>query len=195
MKESDKGPVEILCKEIGFRFDRQMETPNLLIAFVSMLVVEVGKIYDWQKHIAEIPGVTSKPPSDDAGEVLSRTCEMLNELGRDALILHAAEVHAFIHQVEGPEDGPCDHLIDMLSSCVSAIRFGLEEPCHSRHAAAAASHIWRKKYGVTLEDDCTPAWQQDWACRQLQNAILRLALSATEEGVAIAYGPLVKGSK
>jgi len=53
-----------------------------------------------------------------------------------------------------------------------------KQPCHSRHAAEASNHIWKHKYGVTLFDDCTPAWQKDWARRQFQDAILRLALIA-----------------
>jgi len=175
--EREQGPVEILCKEIDFRFDRHMETEDIFVAFVGGLVHEVGHIRGWQQSIANIPGVTKEPPSADSGEVLGRVCEMLAERGRDALILRAAQVHDFIHQVEGPDDGPCDHLIDMLSSCVSAIRFGLEQPCHSRHAAEAANHVWKHKYGVTLFDDCTPAWQKDWARRMLQDAILRLAVS------------------
>ena len=101
---------------------------------------------------------------------------MLALKNRQALIDGAAEVHSFIHEVEGSEDGPCDHLIDMLSSCVSAIRFGLEKPCHSRHAAAAASHIWKHLYGVSLFDSFTPEWEKDWARAQLQEAILRRAI-------------------
>lgn len=194
MKEREKGPIEILCKEIGFRFDRSMETEAIFVSFVTGLIREVDQIRGWRKRIAEIPGVLEEPPSAVSGEVLARAYEMLNAVGRDAKIAEAAKVHSYIHEVEGPEDGPCDHLIDMLSSCVSAIRFGLEQPCRSRHAAEASNHIWRKKYGVTLEDDCTPAWQKEWACRQLQNAILRVALSVTAEGVAVADGPLEKPS-
>lgn len=175
--EREKGPVEILCKEIDFRFDRQMESQALFVSFVSGLVREVDEMREWRKRIADIPGVLEESPSDDSGEVLLRACEMLAVRGREALIAEAANIHHFISQVEGPEDGPCDHLIDMVSSCVSAIRFGLETPCHSRHAAEAANHIWRKKYGVRLEDQFTPAWQKDWARAKLQEAILRLALA------------------
>ncbi len=101
---------------------------------------------------------------------------MLTLTDHDAMICRAAEAHAFIREV-APEDAyPCDHLIDMLSSCVSAIRFGLEKPCHSRHAAKAANHIWKHKYGVKLFDNFTPAWQKDWSRAMLQEAILSLAI-------------------
>lgn len=76
-----------------------------------------------------------------------------------------------------PDDGPCDHLLDMLSSCASAIRFGLEKPCTSRYAAAAANHIWSHLYGVHLFDQFTDEWQKDWARAQLQAAITGLALA------------------
>lgn len=185
MNERAKGPVELLCKEIDYHFDRHMETTGIYVSFVSVLVSHVADIRGWQDRIATIPGVIADAPSNDSAEALRRTEEMLGALGREALIRQAAEVHGFIHAVEGSEDGPCDHLIDMLSSCVSAIRFGLEVPCRSRHAAEAAGHIWRLKYGVKLEDDCTPAWKKDWARRQLQTAILRLALALTTEGVTV----------
>ena len=84
------------------------------------------------------------------------------------MIDEAAKVHDFIHSVSSDEDYPCDHLIDMLSSCVSAIRFGLEKPCFSRHAASAATHIWRHRYGVTLEDEFTYGWAKDWTRAMLQ---------------------------
>jgi hypothetical protein len=176
--EREKGPVEILCKEIDFRFDRRMETNAILVSFVSVLVSEVADIRGMQERICGIAGVLEKEPSRDSGEVLRRVQALLSlgDVAQTAqtLIDGAAEVHNFIHEV-APEDAyPCDHLIDMLSSCVSALRFGLEMPCHSRHAAEAANHIWKHKYGVRLFDSFTPAWQKDWARAQLQEAIFRL---------------------
>jgi hypothetical protein len=179
--EREKGPVEILCKEIGFRFGRHMEKPEVLVSFVAVLVGQVADIRGVQASIAEIPGIvkTSHPaPSEDSAEVLRRVQALLalGDVARasQTMIDGAAEVHNFIHEVSSDEDEPCDHLIDMLSSCVSAIRFGLETPCHSRHAAEAASHIWRKRYGLTLEDEFTGAWAKDWTRAQLQDAIFRL---------------------
>jgi hypothetical protein len=94
------------------------------------------------------------------------------------MIASAALVHNLCHELN-PEDAyPTNHTIDMLSSCASAIRFGLEKPCRSRHAADAAGHIWKQRYGLRLFDSFTPAWQKDWTRVQLQEAILRLALEA-----------------
>ena len=48
----------------------------------------------------------------------------------------------------------------------------MEKPCHSRHAAEAASHIWRLKYGVGLHDSLTPSWEHEWARVMFQRAML-----------------------
>lgn len=176
--QREKGPVEILCKEIGFRFDRRMETTDVFVAFVSVLVSNVALMRAEQEHLA---GIAGKPPSENSGEVLRRTLEMLASNDPDGLVGKAAEVHGFIHHVEPDDAYPCDHLIDMLSSCVSAIRFGLETPCRSRHAAEAAGHIWGRIYGVKRFDSFTPNWQREWTRAQLQEAIL---LRMTDKGCA-----------
>jgi hypothetical protein len=142
---------------------------------VSVLVGEVAQMRELQERIA--PVLTGQSPSEDSAEVLRRVQAMLSNADRDAMIRDAAKVHNLIHEVAPDDMYPCDHLIDMLSSCTSAIRFGFEAPCHSRHAAEAANHIWKQKYGVRLFDSFTPAWQKDWARAQLREAILRLALT------------------
>lgn len=182
--ERAQGPIEILCKEIDFRFERHMENDGILVAFVKVLVSQVAHIRDVQANIAGVIG--KEPPSDDSASVLVKVGALL-ELGeRGRMLSYAAEVHRFIDEVEGSEDGPCDHLIDMLSSCVAAIRFGLERPCHSRHAAAAAQHIWKHVYGVSLFDRFTPAWEKDWTRAQLQEAILQLALRSAKATASTA---------
>ncbi len=173
----EKGPVEILCKEIEWRgfFDRRMETQNIFISFVDVLVSNIAEMRETAATIAPI--LTGKPPSDDSATVLVKVGALLTLGERDKMIAYAAEVHNFIHEVAPDDAYPCDHLIDMLSSCVSAVRFGLEKPCHSRHAAEAASHIWKQRYSIRLFDDFTSAWQRDWTRAQLQKAILNAALA------------------
>jgi hypothetical protein len=166
MKE--RGPVKILCDEIGFQFDERMETTEVLLSFVRVLVEHVCCMRDIQERIA---GVTGKAPSPESLGVLTRVVEMLNSNDHSSLIEKAADCHDLTHQ---PDDGPCDRYIDMLSSCISAVRFGLDMPCRSRHAAEAASHVWEKKYGCTLFDANTSRWKREWACEQLQEALLRL---------------------
>lgn len=169
--DRQKGPVEILCKEIGFHFERSMERDDILISFVSVLVEWVAEGRETQERIAHL---TKAPPSSDSAEVLRDVRELLRLDNRESMLKRSAEIHNFIHEV-APEDAyPCDHLIDMLSSCVSAIRFGLEIPCHSRHAAAAASHVWKQRYGISLFDEYTSAWENDWARHQLQRAITNM---------------------
>jgi hypothetical protein len=175
MKEREKGPIEILCKEIGFRFDRHLEQPSIFIAFVGVLIDRIAEMREMQVAIG---GITGSHPSEQSGVVLQAAREIF-EVSPTEMTERAAALHGYIDLV-APEDdpAPCDHLIDMVNSCVSAIRFGLETPCRSRHAAEACGHIWRHLYGVTLEDDFTPNWKKDWARAQLQQAITSLALTA-----------------
>lgn len=176
MKKREVGPVEGLCKEIGFRFDMLMERQDIFLAFVSVLVQQVTRMRGIQYQIA---GMTGAPPSDDSADVLKLVQDLL-VTNIDEMIEKAATVHACIDEVNPEDASPCDHLIDMLSSCVSAVRFGLETPCRSRHAAAAAQHIWKHLYGVTLFDSFTPNWENEWARAQLQTAILQLSVCEGE---------------
>lgn len=168
MKKRDKGPVEILCDEIGFRFDPRYERPEILLSFVSVLVEHVAHRVSMNKKIVEALG--GKPYPSEFDRVLSL---MRATIRSDDPITNAALTHDLVHEVN-PEGGPCDHDIDMLSSCASAVRFGLEYPCHSRHAAAAASHVWKRIYGISLFDQFTPEWCNDWSRAQFQEAIFRL---------------------
>jgi len=171
------GPVEILCKEIDFHFDRSMEAPRILVAFVAQLVGEIARERSLEASISEFTG---KPPSEKSAEALRLAQDMVTASDPGELIGRAALVHDFDH-INNPEDGNCDHLIDMLSSCASALRFGLETPCHSRHAAAAAQHVWRRLYGIKREDSITPHWSKHWARIQLQSAITSIALKGDEQ--------------
>lgn len=168
------GPVETLCQEIKFRFQRPMETQTVLIAFVRELVATVAEDRDLRVRIAEM--VISPAPSEASGVVLDAAVKMLTS---DEPIGAAAELHDLAHELN-PEDAyPTDHVIDMLSSCASAIRFGLESPCQSRHAAEAAHHVWRQHYGVSLEDSHTPHWWHDWARSMMEQALVALAAPPT----------------
>ena len=168
MSEREKGPIEILCKEIGFRFERDMEREDILVSFVGVLIDHVADMRESARSIAAILRTEDGKPSKESGDVLAAARAMVSAMDK---IAAAAAVHDLTHQ---PDDGPCDHLIDMLSSCASAIRFGLEKPCKSRHTASAADHIWKHQYGIRLFDSFTSNWRNDWARAQLQIAILRL---------------------
>lgn len=169
MKKREKGPVEILCKEIGFRFDRRMERQDLFVSFVSVLVSQVAGMREMQMHISTVVG--GKLPSQASEDILRRVEIML---ASDDPLSETEELHSFADEVSPDDAHSCDHLIDMLNSCVSAIRFGLETPCRSRHAAEAASHIWGKLYGISLFDEFTPKWEGEWARAQFQEAMFRL---------------------
>lgn len=167
--EHRPGPVEILCKEIGARFEPDMETVAMLRAFVSVLIGQVDEMRHWQQATAHL---TQKAPTADAVEAISLARLMVGQSDPEKLIERAKAVHDFCHVANPDEAYPTDHLIDMISSCASAIRFGLEIPCHSRHAAAAAHHIWEKRYGMKLSDSISPSWGHDWARIMLGRAML-----------------------
>lgn len=162
-----RGVIEGLCKEIGFRFNPSMERTDVLTSFVSVLVQHIED----QMEVAE---AISKPPSNDSPRVLARVKNMLTLSARQ-MQEECTVIHALIHRVN-PEDAyPTDHYIDTLSSCVSAVRFGLDCPEVSRHPAEAAGHVWKQIYGVRQFDEFTGGWCKEWARAQLQTAIERLA--------------------
>ncbi len=55
MEERKKGPVELLCKEIGFRFDKRLEQADLLVSFVSVLVSQIARMRDVSDMTGKIP--------------------------------------------------------------------------------------------------------------------------------------------
>lgn len=166
----NKGPIEILCKEIGFRFDKRLESPEMLVAFVKVLVGHVAQMRHIREQLAGV--LVDGGPSADSGKVLKRVEYMLTTAKPALLIKRAESIHRLVQQVAPDDAYPCDHLIGMLSSCVSAIRFGLENPCNSRHAADAANHIWKHVYGIRLFDGFTSGWCKEWARAQFHDAMI-----------------------
>jgi len=175
-----RGPVRLLCDEIGFPFDRRLERTDVFVAFVRELVAEVSHEREIAAHVGKMGG---KGPSDGSAEVLALARGMTDPLNTVADLRATAEaVHDLARELNPDDAYPTDHLIDMLSSCASAIRFGLEYPCRSRHAAEAASHVWRRMYGVSRFDGHTPAWKHAWARAKLIQALMSLLPSPTTEG-------------
>jgi hypothetical protein len=169
-----KGPVETLCDEIGFDFDHRLERSEVLVAFVRELVSELAREREMCEQLAKALPVPA--PSAGSGEALALTLEMLAAETDAERIALAAKVHDACHRLNPEDAHPTDHAIDMLSSCASAIRFGLEDgrPIRSRHAADAAAHVWRQLYGINRADRYTQTWQHDWSRRKLLEAIISL---------------------
>lgn len=184
--DKERGPVRILCDEIGFPFDERLERDDVLIAFVSELVSEVERSRDLEVVSCRFTG---KLPSAESGNALALAKNMVaTDLGlsHEARMRVASALHDLSYEVNPDDATSCDHLVDMLSSCASAIRFGLDTACRSRHAADAADHVWKQTYGVSRFDRMTPAWRKDWARQKLQSAIISLlpemALNPKPEG-------------
>ena len=182
------GPVETLCREIGYPWDRRLEREDLFVAFVGSLVAEVA---DRRRMAESIAHLTGKSPAPDGEKVLNLAFSMVAPdlgLSTPARIDLARAVHDLSHEINPDDPGhSCDHEVDMLASCASAIRFGLEQPCRSRHAAEAASHVWQHVYGVSRFDSQTPSWQKEWTRGKLTEALISL-LPPTGTGAAPAMG-------
>jgi hypothetical protein len=171
-----RGPVRVLCDEIGFQFSPGMENPRLLVAFIRTLVLEVAEIRDLAERLKDVLGRDG--PSAGSGQMLNKVLDMLNGGDVVAMVEQCAGLHELAHQLNPDDAYPTDHLIDMLSSCVSGIRFGCDTGrwgVGSRHAAEAAQHVWGRKYGVSLFDAHTPRWQHDWTRHKLREALISLA--------------------
>lgn len=157
IKGREQGPVEILCDEIGAVFTKNMENGPVFVSFIRGLVGEVEDMVKIESHLSSLTG---KEIPAETGEAIDRVKKLLDISDREGLIAAASEAHGSVHV---SDYGPCNHYIDMLSSCVSAIRFGLEQPCRSRHAAEAANHVWKHKYRIGLFDKHSNDWGRQWA--------------------------------
>lgn len=159
----DKGAIEILCDEIGVDFINSYESPSVLISYISVLIDEIKDMYFIDKMLEKVGG---KPPSSDSKKMLSQAEILLKINDVSQLISACREIHNTF-------TANCPYT-DMLYSCVSALRFGLEVPCHSRHAASATGHIWKKKYGITLFDKNSNRWEKDWGKVKFYEALSKL---------------------
>jgi len=169
-----RGVIEMLCAEIGEPFDRRLERPEMLLEFVRELVAEVA---DMMAITAAIAHVTGRTVSETAGAALAVAELMVTAPTPQEAMRLSEQVHDVCHAVSD-DAAPADRPVEMLSACASAVRFGLEVPCRSRHAADAAQQIWANKYGVTLSDDQSPGWQKQWARRIFRRALATSAITA-----------------
>lgn len=164
--KKESGPVEDLCKEIGAIFTPEMESTKVFVAFVSVIVSEVEDMMETATAIAHL---TDKKVSGPAEDALAKVKKMLTIKGDNSLIDEAREIGLSLGE-------PNDHFIDMLSSCNSAIWFGLEKPCRSRHAASAANHVWKRRYGISLFDKHSGQWGRMWISDKFYEALGNLSV-------------------
>ena len=166
----DKGVIQILCEEINATYTKEMESAGVLGAFVSVIVGEIDEMVAIDQHLTKFGGDVVSTEAVNALEAVKKL--LIFSTDREQLIKRADKAHMLTYV---PDEGPCDHYIDMLSSCVSAIRFGLEAPCRSRHAAEAANHVWRYRYGITLLDRHSNGWGKKWARSKFYEALGNLS--------------------
>ena len=151
------GPVEILCNEIGAVFNSNMETIPVFMAFISVLVAEIE--HDEVMN-AKIRGSSVDKKTQQAFVDID---EILSATEREQILYLADQFH--IH--EQPK-----HL---LHDCAIAIKFGLEVPCKSRHAADAAKRICRYLYGYKMHDPAICDFENQWVRNKFYDSLGRLA--------------------
>jgi len=170
-EKKQRGVIQVLCEEIGVNYISSLETDKVLIEFVSVLVGEIEDMIWTSNQIAHL---TDNPVSKDASNALKAVQEILCLSSAYDIVGACVVAHSGMCYID--DEGPCDHYIGMLSSCVSALRFGLEKerPFSSRHAAAAADHVWKRRYGVSLFDKHSNKWGKDWAADKFHEAMANL---------------------
>lgn len=163
------GAIEGLCNEIGFRFLSGMEHKSILLSFVSVLVDEIR---DQVEMLESLPFRAVSPQS-----------KVLMDAVRFTLVYPTENNINWCREEAYPtNDENCEDLICLqLDSCVSAIEFGLEDPCHSRHTAEAAFEIWKVKYTPRIQDRNTTKWAREWACDKMAEALLKLATTQSPD--------------
>lgn len=183
MRDLSNGPVRVLCDEIGFPFSRALERSDVFVAFVRELVCEVSHKHEIAQHLERLGAAKA---SAGASEALSVAAAMFSATDDAARIAAAGRLHETCDRLNPESAYPTDHLIDMLSSCASAVRFGLERGkwgVGSRHAAEAANHVWKQVYGIGRFDRYTSGWEKDWARQKLIEALISLLPEESDAGV------------
>lgn len=159
-----KGPVEILCDEIGAVFNPSMETIPVFLSFMTVLVAEI-------EH-DEI--MNAKIRGSQVEEKLQQAFVDMDEL------LSATDYNQIMYLADQfcIHDAPSN----LLRQVAVAIKFGLERPCKSRHAADAAKHICRHLYGYSMHDAMINEFENQWARNKFYDSLGRLAGEVRLEG-------------
>ena len=152
-----KGPVEILCDEIGAVFNANMETIPVFMSFVTRLVAEIehDEIMNAKVHGSKV-NEKLQQAFVDMDELLSATSHEQILYLADQFCIHEAPKH-------------------LLRDCAVAIKFGLEVPCKSRHAADAAKRICRHLYGYKMHDIMIGEFENKWVREKFYDSLGRLA--------------------
>ena len=159
-----KGRVEILCDEIGAVFNPNMETIPVFLSFITVLVAEI-------EH-DEI--MKAKVRGSQVEEKLQQAFIDMSELlsTKDYYKIMYLADQFYIHESPG-------HL---LRQCAVAVKFGLERPCKSRHAADVAKQICRYLYGYSVHDIMISEFENQWARNKFYDSLGRLAGEVRLEG-------------
>jgi hypothetical protein len=152
-----KGPVEILCGEIGAVFNSNMETIPVFMSFMARLVAEIehDEIMSAKIRGSEVDEKLQQA-FVDIDELLSATSHEQISYLADQFCIHESPKH-------------------LLRGCALAIKFGLEAPCKSRHAADVAKQICRHLYGYSMHDTMINEFENQWVRNKFYDSLGRLA--------------------
>jgi hypothetical protein len=156
-EEITEGPVEILCNEVGAVFNPNMETIPVFLSFITVLVAEIehDEIMNAKIHGSQVAEQLQQA-FVDMDELLSATDYNQIVYLADQFCIHEAPSH-------------------LLRQCAVAVKFGLERPCKSRHAAEAAKHICGHLYGYSMHDIMINEFENQWVRNKLYDSLGRLA--------------------
>ena len=159
-----KGPVEILCDEIGAVFHPAMETIPVFLSFITVLVAEIenDEIMNAKIRGSQVEEKVQQA-FVDMDELLSATDYNQIMYLADQFYIHESPSH-------------------LLRQCAVAVKFGLERPCKSRHAADVAKQICRHMYGYNLHDIMINGFENQWARNKFYESLGRLAGEVRLEG-------------
>ena len=159
-----KGPVEVLCDEIGAVFNSNMETIPVFLSFITVLVAEIEHeaIMNAKIHKSQVEEKLQQA-FVDMDELLSATEYNQIMYLADQFCIHEAPSH-------------------LLRQCAVAVKFGLERPCKSRHAADAAKNICRHIYGYSMHDIMINEFENQWVRDKFYDSLGRLAGGGRLEG-------------
>jgi len=134
-----------------------METIPVFLSFITVLVAEIenDEIMNAKIRGSQVEEKVQQA-FVDMDELLSATDYNQIMYLADQFWIHEAPSH-------------------LLRQCAGAVKFGLERPCKSRHAADTANNICRHLYGYSMHDTMIKEFENKWARNKFYESLGRLA--------------------
>ena len=151
-----KGPVEILCDEVGAVFNSNMETIPVFLSFIKVLVADI----EHDEIINAI--IRGSTVSEQIQQSFVDMYKLLSATDREQILYLADQ---FLISAS----------LKLLRQCAIAVKFGLETPCKSRRAADVAKSICRHLYEHTMHDTAINEFENEWVRNAFYDSLGMLA--------------------